>query len=457
MAGIGFELAKLWKHGSFQSLLRAYSLTAMMGSGPGLFIIISLGIVCFFTLFATPASLVAYQFLSVITYLLSTSMIVSACLQYTFFRFLADKIFSKEFNQVTPNFIGVLLIQLIMSLCIAIPVIFYFFSSHSLSLKVLLLSNFIILCMIWLSIVMLTGLKAYRLIIWGSALGYYTMIIVHFLWPRNDIVALLFEFLLAQAILFVFLLHAILDYYPTNQCIKFDFLKKENFYYTLVFSNFFYSLGFWIDKYLFWFNRDTSFVIFSPLRLSPLYDLPMFIAYLTIIPTTAVFLLRIEANFSLVYPKFMETIFNRKSLAEINAVRNELVVAGRFAVFGLFKTQAAMVVIMFLLACFIFSVFKILPIYLNLLFILIVAVGLNVVLWGLLNILYYMTQYLHAFYVSLLFVLSNFTFTLLSLHAGPSFFGYGFSLSLVLSIACALIFLNRGFNNLEYTTFTTTD
>ncbi|ARG97995.1 exopolysaccharide Pel transporter PelG [Legionella micdadei] len=457
MAGIGFDLLRLWKQGSYQSLMRAYTLTTMMVSGPGLFIVVSLGIVCFFTLFSTLNYLIGYQFLSVVTYLLSSSMIVSALLQYTFTRFMNDQLFSRDFKQVSPNFIGILLLQLIISIFFSIPVVFYFFSEHSLILKLLLISNFIILCMIWMSVVVLTGIKAYRLIIWGFAIGYYVMIVVHLLWGRPDIRFLLLEFLLAQIILLFFLLYAILDYYPTNECIKFDFLKKENFYFTLVFSNFFYAIGFWVDKYLFWFNSDTGFLIFPPLRLSPLYDLPLFIAYISTIPASSVFLLQIEANFALKYPSFMQTIFQHKTLDEINAIRDELVLAGRGAVLSLFKTQTTMIIIMLLLACFLFSVLQILPIYLNLLFILLIAVGLNVILWGLLNILYYLTQYLHALYVSILFAVSNCLFTLITLHAGPYYFGYGYGFSVLLSIAFALIFINKDFKDLEYYTFMMAD
>ena len=112
---------------------------------------------------------------------------------------------------------------------------------------------------------------------------------------------------------------------------------------------------------------------------------------------------------------------------------------------------------MFLSASFILSTFNILPIYLNILLILIIAVGLNIILWGLLNILYYLTEYLHALYVCIIFATSNFIFTLISLYAGPPFFGYGVGLSLLLSISFALVYLNKDFKNLEYSTFMMTD
>ena len=93
----------------------------------------------------------------------------------------------------------------------------------------------------------------------------------------------------------------------------------------------------------------------------------------------------------------------------------------------------------------------------NLLYIIYIAAGLNVIFWGLLNILYYTTNYLYAVYVSLLFLVTNFSFTLLSIQQGPSFYGYGFSFSLLISSAFALVFINAIFKDLTYNTFMMTD
>jgi uncharacterized membrane protein len=183
----------------------------------------------------------------------------------------------------------------------------------------------------------------------------------------------------------------------------------------------------------------------------------MLIAYLTIIPTTAAFLLQVETSFSMVYPKFMVKIFRKKTLTEIDAIRGELTMAGRNAVFSLFKTQAVIIVTMFLITPYFLTVFKLPMIYSNLLYILYIAAGLNVILWGLLNILYYTTRYRHALIVSLIFLLGNVSLTILSLHLGPPFYGYGYAFSLLISIAVALFFLNSNFKDLTYTTFMMTD
>src|SRR3990167_321480 len=459
MAGIGFELVHLLKKNTYGGLLQAFSLTTLISVGPGLLVILSLGIVCSFSLFAIPTVQTTRQFLSVVIFLFSSSMIISSLLQYTFVRFMADLLFLKQFDLITPNFLGVLLVQLLVTIGIALPATFYFFADYNVILKLLLVSNFVILCLIWISTVLLTGFDSYKQLVWAFVIGYTSMILVHFVFEsqQNELVFLLFEFLLAQCILFALLVRAIIDFYPSNILIQFQFLKKENVYYTLIVANFFYNLGFWIDKYLFWFNPETSYSIFPPLRLSPIYDLPMFISSLTIIPGFAVFMLQIESKFSLIFPKVMDTIFKRKTLAEIDAVSNELILSGREALYSLIKTQALVTVIVFLSVLFVFSVFNITTIYLNLLLILIVGASLNVILWGLISMLYYMTQYHHALYVTFIFVSCNFLFTEASLYAGPLYFGYGLSFSLLLANIFAFYFLDKDFKDIEYTAFMMVD
>ena len=252
-------------------------------------------------------------------------------------------------------------------------------------------------------------------------------------------------------------MHAIINFYPTHTLIEFDFLKKNNFYLSLVLANFFYTLGFWSDKYLFWFHSNTSEVIFAPLRTSAIYDFPMFIAFLTIIPALGVFMLHMESQFAVIYPKVMSTIFKRKNLAEINAIADQLVQSGREAVYSLLKTQACVMIIMFLSSAYLFEKYHLLPMYWNLLFVLLIGAGLNALLWALLSLLYYMTQYQQAVWVTAVFAIGNSLFTLMTLYAGPWYFGYGYCASLLLSVICALICLNKDFKDLGYSTFMMTD
>ncbi len=457
MAGIGLELKKMIRTDSYTSLFKAYGLTTLMISGPYIFILVSMITLYIFAVMSGVNTEIVNQFISIMVYLLSFSIIISSFLQLTFFRYIADRLFEKEFSRITPNYLGVLLLQLVISVAVTFPLLLYFLPNYSILLKIIFLSIITVLSMIFISVVLLTGLKFYRRIIAAFLLAYCILLLLHFLFREYNLTDLFAEFLMAQVIIFLLLSNEVFLHFPTQEIIEFDFLKKENLYYLVGVANLFYTMGFWIDKYLFWLNPGTSSSDYPPFRYSPIYDFAMLIAYLTIIPTTSSFLLQIETQFSMIYPKFMARIFRRKSLADIDAVRNELTLAGRDAIYSLFKTQAVIIVAMFLITPWLLTVLKLPMLYLNLLYIMYVGAGLNVILWGLLSILYYTTRYVQAVYVSLLFLVGNIGFTLLSQYLGPPYYGYGFALSLLFSSALALIFLNSIFEDLTYTTFMMTD
>lgn len=108
-------------------------------------------------------------------------------------------------------------------------------------------------------------------------------------------------------------------------------------------------------------------------------------------------------------------------------------------------------------ASFIFEIFQISSLSLHLLFILLIGVALQLVLWALLSILYYLTQYQAVLVVSFLFFISNLFFTQASIAAGPEYYGYGYCLSLLISVSYALWSLNRGFRDILYYTFMMTE
>ncbi len=459
MAGIGFNLIKALEKNSFVGLFQAYGLTTMIGSGPGLIILIALSTLCFFTLFSIPDPKLSKEFLSAVVYLYSGSMIFSSLLQYLIVRFSADMEYIKRFDKIVPNIIGVSFIQMVASTCVSTPIVCYFFKAYDPLLKILLIASFDVLSLTWVCSTILTEFKAYYRIAWGFILAYGVLLDVHYFFDisHDSLNFLLIEFLLAQCILLTSLLYIIISSQPTKTLIGFEFFKKTNRHYALMFSNFFYCLGFWVDKYLFWFNPDTGLESLAPLKLSPIYDLPMFIAILTMIPGVSVFMLRLETEFAMQYPTVMDAIFQQRTLAEINVLCNQLVKSGQRAIYSLIKGQAMIIIILVLSASYIFKNFNILPIYLPLLFILVLAAGLQIILWSLLNLLYYMTLYKHAFYISFLFATSNCIFTYASLQMGPLYYGYGIGLSLLITIIFAVVLLNKDFKNIQYNTFMLVD
>ncbi|MFX5521892.1 exopolysaccharide Pel transporter PelG, partial [Acinetobacter baumannii] len=84
------------------------------------------------------------------------------------------------------------------------------------------------------------------------------------------------------------------DFSPKGRLIAFDFAERKLLYPSLVLVGLLYNVAIWADKFMFWYFPPTSEPIIGGLRASLIYDLPVFLSYLSIIPGMAVFLVRIE-------------------------------------------------------------------------------------------------------------------------------------------------------------------
>jgi uncharacterized membrane protein len=91
--------------------------------------------------------------------------------------------------------------------------------------------------------------------------------------------------------------------------------------------------------------------------------------------------------------------------------------------------------------------------YLPLLYIDVVAAGLQVVLLGVLNVFFYLDKRRIVVFLCLLFLITNILLTFLSLYLGAYYYGYGFALSLLITVLTGMYLLSRKLDLLEYETF----
>ncbi len=75
------------------------------------------------------------------------------------------------------------------------------------------------------------------------------------------------------------------------------------------------------------------------------------------------------------------------------------------------------------------------------------------VLLGLLNVFFYLDKRNRVLLLTALFTVLNLTFTLISIRLGPFYYGYGFALALMMTIAVGMALLDNDLDKLEYETF----
>jgi polysaccharide biosynthesis protein PelG len=452
MAGIGFELRKHLRQESYTGLLRAYVVAGIIGSGPWIISICTMLLIAFFSERTTRDASLITPFLATVTHLMATSLVVSGFLQLMFTRFVADRLFEKKETGVTPNVIGALLLTTLFSGALGTIVAIASFEGHY-AYRVFLVVAFVTLCDMWILSVFLSGMKAYRTVLAIFAAGYAITFGACLALARFGLAGYLAGFCVGHGVMLFSMLTMVLRQYPSDRFIAFDFLDRKKVFPELAATGALFNAAIWADKFLFWANPVTSDKLIGPIRYSVVYDVPIFIAYLSLIPGMAVFFVRIETDFAEAYERFYTAVREGATLAEVKRLRGALVRAARAGVYDIFRIQGLAVAILLLAGVYILELFEIPRFYLYLFRIDVVAVGFQVVLLGIFTILFYLDYRRLVLYLVSFFFVANVGLTILSMQLGPRFYGFGFAVAAALTSLISLASLSRKLDRLDYETF----
>ncbi|WP_394847074.1 exopolysaccharide Pel transporter PelG [Pendulispora brunnea] len=454
MAGIGFELRQHLQKESYTDLFRAYLVAGVVGSGPWLISICSLLLINFWGHAYSRDPEAITQFSATVTHLMATSLVVSGLVQLLFTRYVADRIFQKNADAIVPNLFGVLLLTVIGTGTLGSLVSLLLFPEGGhLAFRALLVTGFVLLCNTWVLTVLFSGMKAYRSVVVIFLGGYTVTVGASLALASYGAGGYLAGFCLGHGLMFFCMLVMVLRQYPSQRFIAFDFLNKKRVFPELALTGCLFNAAIWADKFIFWWNPVTSEPLIGPIRYSVVYDIPIFVAYLSIIPGMAVFFVRIETDFAESYELYYTAVRQGETLNELRRLRNGLVEAARAGIYDIFRIQGLAVAVLLLIGSKVLNLFRIPPFYLYLFRIDVVGVGFQVVLLGLFTILFYLDYRKLVLYMCAFFLVANVVLSLVSLHLGPRFYGFGFAVAVALTSVLTLGLLSRKLDRLDYETF----
>lgn len=453
MAGIGFELRKLLKKDTLVGLLQAYAYAGIIGSGPWVLSIVGILIIGLLSSTVVVPNFLVTQFQTSVTYLIAASLIFTGPVQLAFTRFVSDRLFEEKSGIVLANLNGLLMIVFLASAGIGSLALFLVLPGESVLYRLLMLSGFALMSTIWVVTIFLSGLKRYKAIVGLFAIGYAVTVGLALLWRSFGLEGLMAGFVTGHLLLFTGMWLLVAQTFSPHRLLAFDFLRREWIYPSLIAIGLLYNLGVWSDKFMFWFYPDTSEAIIGHLRASVIYDLPVFLAYLSIIPGMAVFMVRIETDFVEYYDKFYEAVRSGGSLEYIEDMRDEMVYSIRQGLAEIGKIQTLAVLIVFVAGPSILDALDISELYLPLLHIQVIGASLQVLLLSVLNVFFYLDQRRLVLLLCLEFLLLNIVLTAASFWLGAAYYGYGFTVSVLITLGTALALLDRKLGRLEYETF----
>ena len=301
MAGIGFELKKMFDKKGLLSMLKAYGYAGIVVTGPMILgVVLLLGIRIISQSFcATELQMELLN--SMVTVTLLGSLVISNAFSLCSTRYVADQLYENNNGHILPSFFGNVNIMLVIG-CVGYG-IFLILSGISLNYIFLCLLLYTELLLVWTEINYLTAIKDYRSIIlifaFSLLIGFATGFILGNI--LSDIVfAMLIAICVAYGLMSVAYYYLLVKYFPQGDCSCMHFIRWFEKYKELFFLGICISLGMFGHLCIMWYS-PARVQVYGLFYGTPIYDIPALLAFFSILITTINFVTSIEVNF---YPKY---------------------------------------------------------------------------------------------------------------------------------------------------------
>lgn len=277
-------------------------------------------------------------FKAIISYCYAFSLIFFGLIEMPITRYLADKMFLKDFGPVKPIF------AVCMSLNAVFTVFFcgtaLFFTSLPFYTCLSICALFFAILTIWCAMIFLSAAKNYTRIVLSFVIGSAVSgLASYYLGDMYGLFGYLTGFATGQIVLavflslFVFLEYNYADYFTLGMI---GYFRRHAI---LALTGFLYYAGIWVDKFVFWLSNEGEHIqdfFYTNLY----YDTALFLAYLTIVPAMAIFMVLIETTFYKKLSAYFIAIESKENYPMIERKIDDIFASLKHTVSTMLKVQA---------------------------------------------------------------------------------------------------------------------
>lgn len=326
MAGIGFELKKLYSRQGLLNKVKAFGYSSLVTIGPMLSCVLLVSVIQWMLLQARISYIERELFMACIIYAITFSYLVTSILNTYVTRAVSDFIFQGHYGALLPSFHGTIKLNYLIG---GIPaILFLLLIDIPLFTKLMAYVLFMILITLWTQTVFITAMNQYRKI----SIAFFTGSVIAMLlaaaalhwtpWQSAGI------FLLAANIGFsvtaVMLLMQIERFYRTGNPLPiYSFFAYIDEYSSLIVTGFLTALGLYSHQFVAWIGPEGEWVG-GAFRMAPQYDVAVYYAFITTIPSLVMFVVFLETAFYPKYRNYYSAILNKGSIIEINRCKGEM-------------------------------------------------------------------------------------------------------------------------------------
>ncbi|MDD3429274.1 MAG: exopolysaccharide Pel transporter PelG [Oscillospiraceae bacterium] len=324
MAGIGFELKKLFAKKGLFSLLRAYGYAGIVCTGPMILGVILLLGVHFLSVLGGATKPQQDLLNAMITYTLLASLLVTSLFSMLSTRYVADEMYINHHGRVMPSFYGSIAIMLVLGG--GLYGTFLCFCGVKMIYRILCFILFGLLVIVWTEINYLTAIKDYKGILVTFAVSLVIGLLIGLVLMMLKLEVTLALFIgvnFAYGLMMVSHLVLLTKYFPKGKGSSVRFLKYTDMYPSLTFVGFFGTLGMFGHLIIMWaspWGQKIQGIFYG----APKYDVAALVAFLSILITTINFVTSVEVNFYPYYKNYFSLYNDGGSILDIDLAEKEM-------------------------------------------------------------------------------------------------------------------------------------
>ncbi len=325
MAGIGFELKKLYKERGVVRGLKAFLYSFVVTVGPMMLCVFLITFMQYLLEQMGVGYINRQVFVAVIQYAFIFSLLIAGAASMYLSRVFADLMYMNRYDEILKGLDFTLIVALIVGTIEGI--LFLRTTSLDFITALLAYSLFMILIIVWTYGIVITAVKNYKKIFYiylsGVFVGLVTTIIM-VLFRITNANYYLFAVIMAFMIIATRLIFYMRTVFNSEPKVSRTIVENLDIYGKLVFVGFFMNAAIYVHNMVYWFS-DHSTIIAKNFHLAPFYDVPMFYAFLTVIPAMVFFIIFFETNFYDRYKDYYAQIIHGGDLVQIETSKEYMI------------------------------------------------------------------------------------------------------------------------------------
>ncbi|NLK74692.1 MAG: exopolysaccharide Pel transporter PelG [Clostridiales bacterium] len=453
MAGIGIQLNRIFNKHTLISSLYGIGFSFVFTIAPMLIVILCIMAMFVVLGFNEVGYLEREVFSSSILYIFIFSFLITSPFNTVLSKYQTDRIYEKRYEDIRPCiYVGTITILTLASF-VAIPfyiyaivvgrmAVYYVFTSYMCFLGLTLTFS----TMIYNSI-----LKQYKKLtlyfIYGMLVTFILSLIFRFVFNLSISYSMLLALTIGFIVIAVLELANVLSYFSNNSRRYREVLHYYRLYWKLIAANFLYTLGLFIHNFVYW-AQPWHLLVHDTYISNQAYDMASFLAMITNISASILFITKVEMHFHDRYKDYTEAVIGGK-LDSIEKAKNRMFRGLSSQIMSLAHVQFIISVIIFLLAIIILPIIGfsglIMEIYPQL------AVGyfISFLMYSELLFLYYFDDLNGAFINGLIYTGVSLIGSIIASKLPAIWYGAGFTVASFLAFTCSYFRLRWIERNLD--------